>query len=158
MKPLIPTLLVLALIGSVTAAGCDKLKEAANTAKNTVTSMVDKVNTFEKDEDANALDNAVSNFVKGISDGTINKTTKGYLVTADLPSEDASAEERRSALSRLTLVSVLEEQGIQSRYPEDAISDFVYCGGKIQYKDSADTREFTPVTLSYDTTLDTFAK
>ncbi len=156
-------LFILLLLGAVilqagAAAGCDQIKSAADTAKNTVTSMVDKVNTFEKDQEANALSSAVKEFYNGVVSGSINATTRGDRITASLPDQDAAQEERTNAAENLTILSVLEDQGMKDRYPESTISEFVCVNGEIKYKDSVTDKEFTAVPLSYETPLSTIIK
>ena len=111
-------LFILLLLGTVilqagASAGCDQIKSAADTAKNTVTSMVDKVNTFEKDQEANALNSAVKEFYNGVVSGSINATTRGDRITASLPDQDAAQEERTNAAKNLTILSV----NIKTRLP-----------------------------------------
>ncbi len=147
----------LLLTGAMAAAGlfagCGQIKDAANSAKSTVTSLADKVNNFEMDQDADTLNNAVKNFYNGVLDGTINSVTKGTYVTASLPSPDADTAARSQAVKTLTILSVLEEQGMTARYPENKMSNFVSCNGTIRYKGSVTAEDGTPVPLTYETTV-----
>ena len=141
------------LSAAVSFSGCDQVKNAADNARSTVTSLADKLTNFEMDQEADALNTAIQNFRNGILNGDINSITKGNTVTANLPSPDDDLGTRTAALSELTIRSVLEEQGMLARYPEDRISDFVSSNGKIKYKGSLNPLEESGLPLSYNTTI-----
>lgn len=143
--------LLLTALGS--AAGCDQVKNAADNARSTVTSLADKFTNFEMDQEADALNNAVQNFRNGILNGTINSVTRGNAVTAVLPPPDADYAARTAALYDLTIHHVLEEQGMLARYPEDRIGDFVVSNNTIKYKGSLDPLEEIGIPLTYSTSV-----
>ncbi len=143
---------VLALSASA-MTGCDKVKEAAGTVKNAVTSMADQVNNFDSNIDASKLDEVLKNFYSGIKSGNINETTRGQYVTAPLPAQSATAGEREAAAASATVFSALEDQGMTNHFTEEYIKEFVSQNGTIKSKNSAASEPGATIPLSYNTTL-----
>ncbi len=147
--------LALLVLSASALTGCEQVQNAANEAKNTVTSIVDKVNTFEGDKEASTLESTLRDFYSGVIAGTVNETTYGQKVTATLPASTASASERNEAAKNLTVLSALESQGMTSRFTETGISEYVFLNGSIRYKSSLNSEEGTGTELTYQTALGT---
>ena len=148
--------LVMTAVLTVSAAamsGCDKVKEAAGTVKNAVTSMADQVNNFDSNVDASKLDEVLKNFYSGIKSGTINETTRGQYVTATLPAANAISAERDSAAANVTVFSALEEQGMTNHFTEDYIQEFVSLNGDIKAKNAVTSETGATIQLTYNSTL-----
>ena len=98
--------------------------------------------------DGEKLEVVLKNFYAGVIAGTINEDTAGYLVTEPLPEKNYSAAQRKNAANNLTVRSAIEQQGMQSLYTDEYLSNFMYGNSKIVYKGSANSSEFNgPITL-----------
>ena len=146
---------ILLTISTAAFSGCDQVQNAANEAKKTVTSIVDKVNSFEGDKEASTLNDCLKDFYNGVLSGNINETTYGQKVTAALPPANATAGERKTAAAGLTVLSALESQEMTARFTETGISEYVFYDGSVHYKSSLNSEEGTGTALTYDTKLST---
>lgn len=140
-------------VSAVSMTGCDKVKEAAGSVKNAVTSMADQVNNFDSNVDASKLDEVLKNFYAGIKSGTINETTRGQYVTAPLPAANATSAERNSAAAQATVFSALEDQGMTSHFTEEYIQDFVSMNGEIKAKNAAASEPGAAIQLTYNSKI-----
>ncbi len=140
-------------VSAAAMTGCDKVKEAAGSVKNAVTSMADQVNNFDSNVDASKLDDVLKNFYSGIKTGSINETTRGQYVTAALPAANATSAERDSAAAQATVFSALEDQGMTSHFTEEYIQGFVSVDGNIKAKNAATSEAGAALQLTYNTTL-----
>lgn len=113
----------------VSLSGCS----AAQQVRDGVNSVVDRANTFEYENDAAALDNAVRTFYAKVVSGELNATTGANRVSAPLPPQNASVAERKARAAELTVYSVLEEQGMTNRFTEEYLRYFVCCENSICY-------------------------
>ena len=160
-KKLLSVIFSLSAVLSITAlSSCAAINNAEKTINNAVsninstiennpvTSLYSQINEKETQYDGNKLQNVLKNFYAGVISGTINEDTAGYLVTATLPKQNASASERKTAANELTVLSAIEQQGMQALYTDEYLSNFMYGNSKIVYKSSAGSNEFKgPITL-----------
>ena len=122
-----------ALTLAVSLSGCDAVKDTAKQVQDGVNSAIDRVDTFELERDADTLDNAVKTFYSKVVSGELNATTAANRISAPLPPQNASAAERKARAAELTVYSVLEEQGMTSRFTEEHLRNFVCCENTIRY-------------------------
>lgn len=156
MKIKIPVIFisVLTLLSISAFSGCDTVKNAEKTVNNAVsninstiennpvTSLYNQINEKETQYDGEKLEVVLKNFYAGVIAGTINEDTAGYLVTEPLPEKNYSAAQRKNAANNLTVRSAIEQQGMQSLYTDEYLSNFMYGNSKIVYKGSANSSEF----------------
>ncbi len=169
-KAILACAAILALTSVTVLAGCgDMLNNAESTVNNTisnvtsalennpVTSIYNQINEKETQYDSKKLENVLKDFYSGVISGTINEDTAGYLVTEALPAANSPTHTKKKAANELTVLSAIEQQGMQALYTDEYLSNFMYGNSKIVYKGSVSANEFNgPITL--DTKLgDIFA-
>lgn len=114
---------------------------------NVVTSTWNEVNKVETKADAATLNKAIKDFYAGVVSGTVNEDSAGYLVTAALPASNASVSEKKNAAKELTVFSAVEWQGMQNRFTDEYLSNFMYGNGNVVLKSDGNSSEFKPITL-----------
>ena len=137
-------------VGTAALTGCDKVKEAAGNVRNVVTSMAEQVNNFDENIDADKLNDVLKNFYNGIKDGSINETTRGQYVTAELPKQNADAAALKAAAASATIFSALEDQGMTSHFTEEYLAKFVSVDGTIKALNAAVSEAGSYERLSYN--------
>ncbi len=142
-----------ALMLALPLAGCDAVKDTANQVRDGVNSTVDRVNTFELERDADTLNNAVKTFYAKVVSGELNATTAANRISAPLPPQNASVAERKARAAELTVYSVIEEQGMTSRFTEDQLASFVCCENTIRYAGSKSVEGKPCFAINYNTPL-----
>ncbi len=155
------TAAILTLAGTAVVGGCStSLKDIESNVSNTisnvtsqlqnnvVTSAWSQVNDAQLRADASKLDAVLRDFYSGVVAGTINEDSAGYLVTATLPAPTDSIAARKSCANSLTVLSAVEQQGMQNLFTEEYLTNFLYGGGKVVAKGEGNAAEFRPITLS----------
>ena len=114
---------------------------------NPLTSTYNEATSKETEYDAKKLNDVLKNFYSAVSTGTINEDTDGRNVTAQLPPANAAAAQKKEAAKSLTVLSALEQQGMQAHFTEEYMENFLYGDKKVVYKNSSNEKEYKALTL-----------
>lgn len=162
MKKRMLTLLaaLLVTVSIVPISGCgDALKNAEQTVNSTLggldskikdnplTSTYNEVNNKETEYDAKKLNDVLKNFYSGVADGTINEDTDGRNVTAALPAPNSATPKKLEAAKSLTVLSAIEQQGMQAHFTNEYMENFLYGDKKVVYKNASNEKEYKALTL-----------